>query len=260
MSVLNPSQLRKCSFPVRDIVETGEARIRTARVTLAPRAPFDSDEMRAWAGQRSADLYADFAANKNEVYETNRGLAEYFREFGGREDFFADLAGLGPGGVWLDVGAGRARAMEDFATNESISVSLPTRDPGGRPGLRELPLGSVHEKPELKALSLSRPKGACSAGGRIEYIEDSIEAHALAHPAEGGHFSLGGDAFNLEADEVVGQGHAPKLLGDPLGALAADGLLSLEHLRLHLVKPELQLPSLVVEVGDLVGRIRLRVQ
>ena len=87
-------------------------------------------------------------------------------------------------------------------------------------------------------------RGACSAvprhtGPCLDHAEDADEHERVpgANPQRG---YTGGlcDLGHLPADEVAGEQEAPDLLSDPLGLLAAQGLLALEHVRLDLVVPE----------------------
>src|SRR3990172_7448492 len=66
--------------------------------------------------------------------------------------------------------------------------------------------------------------------------------------------------LHVQANEVVGDRKPPHLLADALGSAAAERLLALERVGLDLVEAKLELPALVVERGDLGGRIRLRVE
>src|SRR6266545_2518755 len=68
---------------------------------------------------------------------------------------------------------------------------------------------------------------------------------------------LGCDARHLKTDEVVCDQQAPELLRHGRGTLAANGLEALEHVRLDLAEPELDLPALVIEDAQLYGRIAL---
>ncbi len=68
------------------------------------------------------------------------------------------------------------------------------------------------------------------------------------------------DAQHFQPNQVVREREAPQLLRHSFGPLAADVLAPLEHLRLHLVIAELDLPALVVERSQLLGRVLDRVE
>ena len=90
-------------------------------------------------------------------------------------------------------------------------------------------------------------------------IADEAERHDEADPVWR-HASFLGDPHHLEPHEVVREGDAPEFLADAGWGSAADRLLAIEHLRLHLVVAELDLPPLVIERRDLLGRVSLGVK
>jgi hypothetical protein len=59
---------------------------------------------------------------------------------------------------------------------------------------------------------------------------------------------------------LVSQQDAPDFLPDALGRATADGFLPLQQVRLDFVVPQLDFPSLVVELDNLVDRVLLGVQ
>src|SRR5229473_635082 len=71
---------------------------------------------------------------------------------------------------------------------------------------------------------------------------------------------LARDAQHLQPNQVVGERKPPQLLPHSLRLFAADVLAPLEHLRLHLVVAELDLPALVIKRRQLLGGILLRVE
>src|SRR5216684_3436100 len=123
-----------------------------------------------------------------------------------------------------------------------------------RPARRE------HEAEDLLAQA-SQPfrDGARAVEARIEpEVLNQAQAH---HEADAGRRQGrgSGDALHLETDEDVNEADAPEFLRDATGRLAAQGFLAVEHFRLHLVEPELELPTLVIERADLGSRIELAV-
>ena len=69
------------------------------------------------------------------------------------------------------------------------------------------------------------------------------------------HAGARGRAAHDEADEVVGEQQAPHFLLDAGGRLAAQGLDALAGVGLELVEGEFEFPALVVERGELRGRM-----
>src|SRR5688572_10035264 len=66
---------------------------------------------------------------------------------------------------------------------------------------------------------------------------------------------FGGDLLHLESYKVVDEADRPEFLGHAPRRSAAKRLFTVEHLRFHLVVSELDLPALVVERDDLLGRV-----
>ena len=91
--------------------------------------------------------------------------------------------------------------------------------------------------------------GRGEPGGKPE-VADEHQGVPVADPLRR-DIGPRGHARHLQADEVVADGQAPDLLTDALGRAAAEGLLALEGVGFDLVKADLELSPLVIEVDDL---------
>jgi hypothetical protein len=109
---------------------------------------------------------------------------------------------------------------------------------------------------ELAMERLDGPSQLAWADGHESQQVDSYRAEATREAqARGRDAGDLGRALHLETDEVVGEGEAPEILRHADGALAADGLLALEHLGLHFVEAEFDFAVLVLERHDLLRRV-----
>lgn len=89
--------------------------------------------------------------------------------------------------------------------------------------------------------TVDKPQNRPGAGGKAHFAR--VNARTMT-----AHF------HHLIAQQVVAQQHAPQLLLDRLGRLAAQRIAAVEQRLFHLPKAKFELPSLAVQVNNLVGR------
>ena len=114
-------------------------------------------------------------------FKTIRGLPEYVGYL--HPDFLFVLASLRFPQVWLDIGAGRAFAQRDYRTAKSSIFFTWDDDPQ-----KEVFLPELSDKAKLISIAIRKPieatadLNALQLQGQLDYVEDTIQNYALAHP------------------------------------------------------------------------------
>nr|WP_275942116.1 IS21 family transposase [Haliangium ochraceum] len=130
-------------------------------------------------------------------------------------------------------------------------------------GSRVAAFGAAGRQDEATDITSQVPKMSGDSAGLGVTTPEPLGADEAKDRDEadtrGRHTSLVGDSRHLEANEVVGDEQPPDLLAGSVHGFAAQRDIG-EHLGLHLVVSEFDLPTLVVERNQLVGRIGDRVE
>ena len=196
-----------------------------------------------------------------EEYLTASQLRQLLKELDRMyEALYCGLAHCDP----RDIGLQSQLRVSEVRTGDSITLLLAE-------GVRTVADSDavIHIPVAVGALSVAALVLVSAAKGIVqlrktwhEGTKAKYEGRKARHEADsrGRQFGVFGDALHFQADQVVGQADRPQLLHHALRLPAPNRLFALEEVRLHLIEAKLDLPALVVQRTNLVGRVRLIVE